>query len=346
MSKLSKYITDPRLRSTFFVPNRLSFKWKNPKMQEGGQEVGGVIAEDNEWVKMNDGTISKIEDAPTHDDKVLVAGGKNKKVGPSKGGVAIPGVQSVLSATHENRRQKDKSYTYKDEEIKIIPDEAVAVALSLGFRISKPNKGISPAKLLDLILEAKATFLKQYTEPENTDTLESKNSVKANTAVVNTLPTDVELYDSIFAIQESKKSGESGVSMQQGGSTSVGNLQRFMIDRNANPREQGYKMIRDKIQYEKDSNRVVDEIDMASDIMGYIPHPIAQAASYTLGVPGNMRSLYKPKDMQDQTAGVLGTIPFIGKKAGLASNVFQTVNDLREAKFKQTGGKLSKYLKS
>ena len=181
------------------------------------QTGGGVLAEDKEWVQFGDGKIGKIENAPTHDDGEVVMGDFVKKSGRGKGGVMVDNVSTVLSATHENRRQSDDSYTYKDEEIKIKPKEAQSIAESIGFKIKKQTKGLSPAKLLDLVLESKQNFLSKFDKPINQYSIEGQNSLRANTAIINSLPTDEDLYNTIFGIQESKKSDNVEEQFQYGG---------------------------------------------------------------------------------------------------------------------------------
>jgi len=231
MSKLNKYIVDPRVNSLFYKPNKLTFNWKNIKRQEGGD--GGVIAEDKEWVKMEDGSVAKINNAPTHDDGVLITGNYQTKVGPGKGGVAIKGVESVISATQENRNVSDDSYTYKDEEIKIKPEKAINIANQFGFKIQKPSKNLSPAKLLDLLLQAKADFIAKYKQAENTETttLEAKNSAKANQAIINALPSDEDLYDIIFSIQENSKEEESFMQIEEQDSMQSGGIPQRYINK-------------------------------------------------------------------------------------------------------------------
>lgn len=185
--------------------------------QQGGDEDIKVIAENNEWVKMQDGSIVRINDAPIHDDNARYTSNGFKKVKNNKGGVELSGVESVISATHENRNSKDKSYTDKDEEIKIKPLEAVDFVKELGFKISKPKKSISPGKLLDLTIESKNKFLDKFKHDKMPFSIEGQAALKANQSIINSLPTDEQLYDAIFGIQEDKKSSEEGQTAQTGG---------------------------------------------------------------------------------------------------------------------------------
>jgi hypothetical protein len=184
--------------------------------QQGGEDIK-VIAENNEWVKMDDGSIARINDAPIHDDNERFTDSGFKKVKNNKGGVELSGIQSVISATHENRNSNDESYTDKDEEIKIKPKEAIDIATQLGFKINKPTKSISPGKLLDLTIESKNKFLGKFKQTKTPYSIEAQASLKANEAVINSMLSDEDLYDAIFSVQENKKQGGANSIAQDGG---------------------------------------------------------------------------------------------------------------------------------
>jgi hypothetical protein len=170
-------------------------------------QTGGVIAENNEWVKTNDGNVAKIKNAPIHDDPVLYNGEDYISTPKNKGGIFLNNVESVLSATHDNRNSKDKTYSYKDEEIKVKPDEAKIIADYVGLNI-KVDKGISPSKLLDKLVESKQKYLEKYRNIKYSNKIEGINSLRANSAVINSLPTDEELYNIVFQNQQNSKSEE------------------------------------------------------------------------------------------------------------------------------------------
>ena len=201
MNKLAKYKRDFK---TYFNP-----------MQSGGSN-GKVIAEDNEYIKTNQGKVLKIEDAPTHNDKVIQT--PKGLVKAKKGGILLDNVDSVLSATHENRNSKDRLYTHKDEEIKIMPKEAKVISEAFHLPIKFQKKGISPSKLLDQLIEKRKTTLAKY---ENLLTprrfSESTfNAIKANKAVIASIPSVEELYDKVFEYSESKKSENTNNTAQLG----------------------------------------------------------------------------------------------------------------------------------
>jgi hypothetical protein len=95
------------------------------KLAKYYQSGGQVIAEDKEYVKTDSGKVLKIKNAPTHNDRVIAT--PKGPVPAIKGGILLNNVKSVLSATQDNRNSNDRLYTYKDEEIKIKPKEAVAI---------------------------------------------------------------------------------------------------------------------------------------------------------------------------------------------------------------------------
>jgi hypothetical protein len=185
-----------------------------------GQTGGNAaILENEEYVKTNSGKVLKIKNAPKHEDKVLKIGGRNKKVPFGKGGVVVPNVKSALSATHENRNSKSKLYTYKDEEIKIMPAEVKAISTALALPVKLQKKAISPAKLLDLLVEKRDNTVKKYRDPIDSSRRSSErfSAITSNRAVLASLPTTEDLYDFVFDLQESKKSGGFGQTLAQTG---------------------------------------------------------------------------------------------------------------------------------
>lgn len=174
-----------------------------------GQTGGNAaILENKEYVKTDAGQVLKIKNAPKHENKVLKINGKSKKVPFGKGGVVIPNVESAVSATHENRNSKNRLYTYKDEEIKIMPKEVKAISAALALPVKLQKKAISPSKFLDLLIEKKDNTLKKYKDPANPRiSPERFSAIKSNQSVLASLPSTEDLYDFVFDLQESKKSG-------------------------------------------------------------------------------------------------------------------------------------------
>lgn len=176
------------------------------KRQQGGQ--GSLVKmESKEVYKSPDGNIMKVSDnAPSHDDGILVNGNNVSKATYNEGGVILP-AESVLSATHENRDEDDDSYGLMDEIIKIKPKELNQYANTLGFKNIKSNKAISPSKAFELLRDSKLKEANKLLSPKRelfSDDY-TKASVKSNEILANTLPTDEDIYDMLFEMQENKK---------------------------------------------------------------------------------------------------------------------------------------------
>lgn len=176
------------------------------KRQSGGQ--GSLVKmESKEVYKSPDGKIMRVsDDAPTHDDGVLLNGNNVSKATYNEGGIILP-AESVLSATHENRDEDDDSYGLIDEIIKIKPKELNQYANVLGFKNINNNKSVSPSKAFELLRSSKLKEANKLLKPKRelfSDDY-TKASVKANESIANTLPTDEDIYDMLFEIQESKK---------------------------------------------------------------------------------------------------------------------------------------------
>jgi hypothetical protein len=185
-------------------------------MNKLSKYINKTVVEKGEYIKDTSGNVSKVTKAPTHNDSVLEEDGAFKKVKPGKGGTARPNLESVVSATHENRTGNDSFYTQKDEVIKILPDEAVAFAKQHGLNIKKPKKGISPSKLIDLTSESLAKMKKKFNSIEHGNDEYAKSSAKANDLIINNLPAIEDIYDSSLDLQESKKKLNNGNYAQTG----------------------------------------------------------------------------------------------------------------------------------
>ena len=182
-------------------------KYLKAKYQLGGNEIPLVKAESKEIYKSPNGKIMKVnENAPSHDDNVLVDGSKVSSTKYNEGGLIIP-AQSVLSATHENRDSSDKSYTELDEQIKVKPQELKEFAKMLGIESVNTKQSVSPSKAFELLRDSKLKKAEKLLkhQPNEFDSDYSKESFKANLAQANSLISDSDLYDFMFSIQESKK---------------------------------------------------------------------------------------------------------------------------------------------
>lgn len=201
----AKLLQDPLTnpQNNKYVKNVLKYS----KEQLGGQDLPLVKAESKEVFKNPNGQIMQVNNnAPSHDDGVLINGNSVTKAPYNEGGVIIP-AQSVLSATHENRDSNDKSYTQADEAIKIKPKELDEYAKSLGLSKINNKKSVSPSKAYELLLNSKFKTASKYLKNVKDNPVDKyeEASSKANLAIANQLPTDDDLYEFLFDIQESKK---------------------------------------------------------------------------------------------------------------------------------------------
>lgn len=206
-----------------------------------------TVVEKGEYIRDTSGNVSKVTSSPTHNDKVLIEGDKVKNVPSGKGGVSLSNIESVVSATHENRSSKDKLYTHKDENIKIFPDDVSDFADSLGIKIPKTKKGISPAKLIDLGVEGLNSFKMKFNKKDYTTDEYSLNSATANENILNSLPKLEDIYSAALELQESKKPQEDLEYAQRGKSPTL------YVDSVNDPRYRAYR----------------DSLDLANDYIYY-----------------------------------------------------------------------------
>lgn len=201
-------------------------KYIKYKKQLGGQDIPLVKAESKEVFQAPNGNIMKVNDnAPSHDDGILINGNKTSSASYNEGGVIIP-ANSVLSATHENRDSGDKSYTEADEAIKIKPKELDEYAKMLGFSKINNKKSVSPSKGFELLRNAKIKQADKYLKAsDNNDPFIDKYteaSAKANLSLANTLPSDEDIYNLMFDVQETKKNYLNVRKAQLGGAINTG----------------------------------------------------------------------------------------------------------------------------
>lgn len=170
--------------------------------------VKPVIVEKGEYVKTHNGKVLKVSNkVPTHDEPVLLDGDSIKSASKGQGGLLLNNIQSVVSATQENRNQSDKSYTVVDDSIKLRSKEAQDWAFNkFGVKIKNPKKSISFSKVIDLVKDVvdKKTNLYKEAFPNTSDAL-VLNAAKANKEVLQTLPQLENIYDTALEEQESRK---------------------------------------------------------------------------------------------------------------------------------------------
>lgn len=220
----AKLLQDPNTnpQKNKYVRNVLNYA----KNQLGGQNLPLVKAESKEVFQAPNGNIMKVNNnAPSHDDGILINGNKTSSASYNEGGVIIP-ANSVLSATHENRDSGDKSYTEADEAIKIKPKELDDYAKMLGFSKINNKKSVSPSKGFELLRNAKIKQADKYLKAsDNNDPFidkYSEASAKANLSLANTLPSDEDIYNLMFDVQETKKNYLNVRKAQLGGAINTG----------------------------------------------------------------------------------------------------------------------------
>lgn len=199
-----------------FSPNFWSRKnlWN---AQTGGETNNLTIVENGEYVKDNQGKIGKITNIPSHDDNELIIDGESQYVPEGQGGQGTYNVNSVLSATHENRNQSDNTYGRTDEEIKIKPQEALTLAKQLNLIIKRPLGSISPSKLMDKLLESRDKLVSKYKNIDKPLNFERQaNSFVANVDVLKSIPTPEDIYEFLFQNQEESKSENNEMYAQTG----------------------------------------------------------------------------------------------------------------------------------
>lgn len=167
-----------------------------------------VVVEKGEYVRNNAGQVMQVsQKMPTHDDIHKVTSTGTEKVKKGQGGVELEGIESVVSATQENRNQKDSTYTVVDDSIKLRPQDAQDWAMSkFGIKIAKPKSSLSFSKAITLVKDQVDIKVKKYEQafPEASDKL-VLNAAKANKEVLETLPSLEDIYEQALQDQEALK---------------------------------------------------------------------------------------------------------------------------------------------
>lgn len=191
--------------------------------QDGGESANTVIVEQGEVVKDIEGNIFQISSlAPSHDDKELVLTDSIKKVKPREAGVLLEGVAKVLSASQEQINSGKRKDKIRDDIVALSKEELLATAIDFNLELKEKGlkKEISPSKSFNLIKENKDIILAKIDKKVNISATDKygKNANKANLSYANSLPTDDELFEKLFEIQESskEKSGVDFNSKEQG----------------------------------------------------------------------------------------------------------------------------------
>lgn len=183
-----------------------------------------LVAEKGEYVQDAEGKVMKVSpNMPTHDDTTLVGVNSDKKVNKGKGGIELENIVKVVSDTQSNRRQKDSTYTHVDDSIKFDRQEAIDFIKERFNLNSSIKQSLSPAKVIDKVLEAKEKFVKKFDLSANVPQNKfAENSLIANKAQMATLPSLEDVFETVFNAQEAKKAPVEG---QENGLSSSDNRQ-------------------------------------------------------------------------------------------------------------------------
>lgn len=163
-----------------------------------------VLAEKGEIYKTPEGDIKKISNkAPSHDESYQVLPSGNIKKA-QVGGVVLDDATSVLSDSYSQVMNGDRDNSEMEQVVRISKKEGNNYLEEMGFSPTLKSS-VSPSKFfLKAKEERDAQSKKLGKNIQNRDKF-SFNSAKANEALLNTLPTDENLYEQVFQIQESKK---------------------------------------------------------------------------------------------------------------------------------------------
>lgn len=218
MVKLGMKIKEDRKKYTFQQGG-------DPTLQEPENQV---IVEGGEMARDLDGNLVQIHpQAPSHDDPRLVTDRGFRKVKSGKGGIVASNLESVLSDSQSQINSGERTNNLKDAIIKIRPKQAQAIGEELGLNV-KTGSSMSPTKLFHKLQEARDSQAKKYTLKDKYQDMPGKpfqEAQRINSIQQRALPTDNELYDHIFGIQEASKQilpdfeNQPNQTMQHGGPT-------------------------------------------------------------------------------------------------------------------------------
>lgn len=177
--------------------------------QNGGESISAIIAEKGEVYRDVTGKLNKIDNkAPSHDSTTLVVNNKQQSAPKGKGGIVLHDVTQILSASQNQVNTGKRNNSIRDEIISISSDETKEFAKQFGIELKHVRKQSSPSQLFEDLKRAKDKLgLKIGNKADNTNITSNtgQTSYQANMAQVNALPTDDELFDNVFKLQESKK---------------------------------------------------------------------------------------------------------------------------------------------
>jgi LysM repeat protein len=179
--------------------------------QEGGSaQPEPVVVEKGEYAKNNQGQIVQVHpQAPSHDDSELaLPDGRSMRVPGGRGGVMALDLDSVLSASQEQINRGDRANNPKDAVIRLKPKEATELAKQAGLKLAV-NRTVSPSRFFEKLIESRDKRVLKLTKAagkvSGIGSRFEQESAKANAAQVAGMPSDDQLYDLAFAVQEQAK---------------------------------------------------------------------------------------------------------------------------------------------
>lgn len=176
--------------------------------QYGGSSTP-VVIEKGEVARDNQGNLVKVSPyAPSHSESHLVTPFGIQKVPSGKGGVLTHNLESVLSDSQSQINAGDRDNNVKDEVIKITPAEARKIGESMGLKVNV-SSSISPTKLFETLRTFRDAAAKKFTLSDKNKNQQGKafeSAQQVNAIQQRQLPSDDQLYDHVFSIQEGAKS--------------------------------------------------------------------------------------------------------------------------------------------
>lgn len=224
-------VIQPKLQSQY-ESLKMSKKVKNDflkrklSMQAGGV-APNVRAEKGEVYRDQSGRLNKIRNsAPSHDDP--------------EGGVDLYDVESVLSDSYTQVQNGDRTSDVKENIVKLDPQQVKDLSAQFGVKVNT-KKSLSPSKTFESIQQERNKIQRKYEKKTSEDPKGklAENSYRLNLKFVNELPTDDEIYDGVFALQEANKSmvpelfGEESAQYgkrAKGGTEAVAKYQQMLRD--------------------------------------------------------------------------------------------------------------------
>lgn len=267
-------------------------KNSSQKLQMGGENPNQVAEraertektvrlEKGEIFRDTQGNLNRVKkNAPSHQSK--------------EGGVELDNVQSVISDSFSQVASGDRKSDVRENVVKFKPEQIDQLASSLGLSVTA-KRSLSPTKVFDLLKESKDKLTKKYLNKtdEKPNSQFAETSLQLNFQNAAQIPTDEDLYDAVFGMQEEKKArvpqlfnegaiideaqfgggyGRSG-NLARGGTRAVAQYQQMLRDAGYNIATDGAWGSKTQAAYEdfqrKAKSRIGGETTPVSQIIGF-----------------------------------------------------------------------------